>query len=202
MRNKYQVHIVTALVLAALLVGAFSASFTFAKGATQASSTPSAKRANSQVVAMHTVNMQQVPAATSKSLSHSAAQMPFLTGVSPAVTLLFSLNQGLLMCKLGVKYISPFIGRADDIDTEGINVISMILRKVIDQYNFKTQILAASLRNTIHFHQSALAGADVATVPVSLFETLMNHPLTDKGMQLFDDDWKKLGIKKFPDAIR
>ncbi len=85
MRNKYQVHIVTALVLAALLVGAFSASFTFAKGATQASSTPSAKRANSQVVAMHTVNMQQVPAATSKSLSHSAAQMPFLTGVSPAV---------------------------------------------------------------------------------------------------------------------
>src|SRR5579863_3810571 len=85
MRKNYQGHIVTTLVLAALFVSAFSASFAFAKGAAPASLTPTAQRADAHVVAMHTVNMQQVPAATSKSLSHSSVQMPFLTGVSAAV---------------------------------------------------------------------------------------------------------------------
>ncbi len=118
-------------------------------------------------------------------------------GINVNITLLFSLNQGLLMSKLGVKYISPFIGRLDDIDDEGIKLI-FDLKRTMENYQFPTKILAASLRNPLHFHKAALAGADVATVPVTLFESLLNHPLTDKGMKLFDDDWKKLGIKKFP----
>lgn len=118
-------------------------------------------------------------------------------GVAVNITLLFSVNQGLLMSKLGVKYISPFIGRLDDIDVEGIDVI-YDLKQIMHNYNFTTQILAASMRSPLHIHQAALAGADIATVPVKLFESLLDHPLTDKGMLLFDEDWKKLGIKKFP----
>lgn len=118
-------------------------------------------------------------------------------GVAINITLLFSVNQGLLMSKLGVKYISPFIGRLDDIDAEGITVIQD-LKKVFENYYCSTQILAASLRSTIHVTEVALAGADVATIPVPLFESLLNHPLTDRGRKLFDNDWKKLGIKKFP----
>lgn len=118
-------------------------------------------------------------------------------GVAVNITLVFSVNQGILMAKLGVKYISPFIGRLDDIDTQGINVI-YDLKTAMKNYQFSSQILAASLRNPLHFHEAALAGADIATTPVHLFESLLNHPLTDRGMLLFDDDWKKLGIKKFP----
>ncbi|HLX40712.1 MAG TPA: hypothetical protein VKR42_09270, partial [Ktedonobacteraceae bacterium] len=85
MQKKFQSYMFTAIVLGVLIVGAFSTSFVFAKGAAQTSKTPTAKPAVSQVVAMHTVNMQKVPAVTSKSASRSAAQMPFLTGVSPTV---------------------------------------------------------------------------------------------------------------------
>lgn len=113
------------------------------------------------------------------------------------ITLLFSAVQGLLMAKLGVKYISPFIGRLDDIDMDGLAIIQD-LRHIIDTYNFSTQILAASLRHTLHVHKVALIGADIATLPVKLFDSLLDHPLTNKGMQQFDEDWQKLGIKQFP----
>ena len=101
------------------------------------------------------------------------------------------------MAKLGVAYISPFIGRLDDTETDGIDLITD-LRTMLDTYNFQTQLLAASIRSSLHLHRAALAGTDSATVPVALFQSLLNHPLTDKGRALFDADWKKLGILKFP----
>jgi len=114
------------------------------------------------------------------------------------VTLVFTLIQGLMMCKLGVQYISPFIGRWDDIDVNGIKTIQE-LRIMIDEYNFKnTQIIAASIRHLRHFHDAILLGADVATVPTSVIEKATNHPLTDQGIEKFLYDWKKLGIKQFP----
>lgn len=118
-------------------------------------------------------------------------------GIAINMTLLFSANQGLLMAKLGVKYISPYVGRLDDIESNGIKLI-YDLKKILSNYNFKTQLLAASLRTPVHFHEAALAGADCATIPPLLFETLLTHPLTTKGIGLFDEDWQKLGIKKFP----
>lgn len=118
-------------------------------------------------------------------------------GIKINVTLVFSLTQSLMMCKLGVGYISPFIGRLEDIETSGLELIAD-LREMVDIYGFKTQILAASIRNIRHVHDVILLGADCATMPVSIFETLVDHPLTDKGMAIFDADWKKLGIKKFP----
>ncbi len=118
-------------------------------------------------------------------------------GIALNITLLFSLEQGLLMAKLGVKYISPFIGRLEDVGADGISLIDD-LREMIDNYEFSTKILAASIRSKEHVGQSALAGADLITIPVPLFESLMHHPLTDKGMKLFDADWQSLGIKKFP----
>lgn len=118
-------------------------------------------------------------------------------GIKINVTLLFSAVQGLLMCKLGVRYISPFIGRLDDIDVDGIELI-YDLKKIIENYGFTTQILAASLRHVRHVHDVALSGADIATVPVKLFDELLNHPLTDKGIALFDADWRKLGLSHFP----
>jgi transaldolase len=118
-------------------------------------------------------------------------------GVAINITLLFSAVQGLMMAKLGVKYISPFIGRLDDIDTNGMQVIAD-LRRILDNYQFKTQILAASIRHPLHVHQVALLGANVATIPVKLFESLLDYPLTDKGMAQFDQDWRKLGLSTFP----
>jgi transaldolase len=118
-------------------------------------------------------------------------------GIPLNITLLFSVVQGLCMAKLQVKYISPFIGRLDDIDTDGMQLVQD-LRTILDTYCFKTQILAASLRSIPDIHQAALAGADIATLPVTIYENMLDHPLTDKGMKLFDQDWQKLGIKKFP----
>ncbi len=118
-------------------------------------------------------------------------------GIPLNITLLFSVVQGLCMAKLQVKYISPFIGRLDDIDADGMQLIRD-LREVLDNYDYKTELLAASLRSIPHLHEVALAGADIATLPVKLYDKMLDHPLTDKGMKLFDEDWQKLGIKKFP----
>ena len=118
-------------------------------------------------------------------------------GIKINSTLVFTLVQGFYMCKLGVKYISPFIGRWDDIDVKGIEVL-FELRSMIDHYQYKTQILAASLRNVRHVHQALMAGADVATVPLEVLEKSTSHILTDKGMELFDRDWQQLGHPKFP----
>ena len=110
---------------------------------------------------------------------------------------MFTLIQGLMMSKLGVRYISPFIGRWDDIDVDGIQLLNE-MRLMIDQYDYSTQILAASLRNTRHVHDAILAGADVATIPVQVLEKITRHPLTDQGIAKFDADWQKMGIKQFP----
>lgn len=118
-------------------------------------------------------------------------------GVPINVTLVFTLIQGMLMCKLGVRYISPFVGRLDDIDTDGVQVL-YDLRDMIDQYNYKTEILAASLRHTQHVHDAIRAGSDVVTVSPAVFEQIIEHPLTDAGIVKFNDDWKKLGITQFP----
>jgi transaldolase len=118
-------------------------------------------------------------------------------GVKVNITLLFTLVQALFMCKLGVRYISPFIGRLDDIDVDGLALIAE-LRQMIDTYGFETQILAASIRDDRHFHGVILFGADAATVPVTVLEKAATHPLTDQGRALFDADWAKLGIRQFP----
>lgn len=118
-------------------------------------------------------------------------------GIPLNITLVFSLTQGLMMAKLGAQYISPFIGRLDDIGANGIELIQH-LRHMIDWYNFETELLAASIRDVAHFEQTILAGADIATVPVAVFEKSLEHQLTDKGMAQFLADWKKLNITRFP----
>ena len=108
------------------------------------------------------------------------------------VTLCFSANQALLAAKAGATFISPFIGRLDDINLDGMELIEDI-RTIYDNYDFDTQILAASIRSPNHVTQAALAGADVATVPPSVLKSLVKHPLTDKGLEQFLSDWKKTG---------
>ncbi len=118
--------------------------------------------------------------------------------VSINVTLVFSLVQALLVAKLGVKYISPFVGRWDDIDIDGINLIGELV-ELKHNYDFSSEILAASIRHVMHLHHAALFGADVATIPPTLLDKLMRHPLTEQGIAKFDADWKKLGKKSLLD---
>lgn len=115
-------------------------------------------------------------------------------GIKTNVTLCFSANQALLAAKAGATFISPFIGRLDDINIDGMELIRDI-RVIYDNYDFRTEILAASIRSANHVKDSALAGADVATVPPSVLKSLVNHPLTDKGLKTFLDDWAKTGQK-------
>lgn len=112
------------------------------------------------------------------------------TGVN--VTLCFSAAQAILAAKAGAKYISPFIGRLDDIATNGMQLIHDIVQ-IYDNYDFETQVLAASIRHPMHIVDCALAGADVATVPFKVIQQLVKHPLTDKGLDAFLSDWKKSG---------
>jgi transaldolase len=113
-------------------------------------------------------------------------------GTMVNVTLCFSAVQALLAAKAGATFISPFIGRLDDIHIDGMELISEI-RQIYDNYDFKTEILAASIRTPNHVRQAALIGADVATVPYAVLKGLAKHPLTDKGLELFLADWKKTG---------
>lgn len=113
-------------------------------------------------------------------------------GVKTNLTLCFSTNQALLAAKAGATYVSPFIGRLDDINLDGMHLIRDI-RRVFDIYNFNTQILAASIRTPNHVSDAAIAGADVATIPAATLEKLANHPLTDKGLDAFVTDWKSTG---------
>ena len=108
------------------------------------------------------------------------------------VTLCFSANQALLAAKAGATFISPLIGRIDDMGVDGMELISEI-RTIYDNYDFKTEILAASIRTVNHVKQAALIGADVATVPPSTLKALVKHPLTDKGLEAFLADWAKTG---------
>ena len=115
-------------------------------------------------------------------------------GVKTNVTLCFAANQALLAAKAGATYISPFIGRLDDIHLNGMELISEI-RTIYDNYDFKTEILAASIRSVNHVKEAALIGADVVTVPAATIKALVNHPLTDKGLAAFVADWAKTGQK-------
>ncbi|MEK1889936.1 MAG: fructose-6-phosphate aldolase [Phyllobacterium sp.] len=108
------------------------------------------------------------------------------------VTLCFSANQALLAAKAGATFISPFIGRIDDMGINGMELISEI-RTIYDNYDYKTEILAASIRTVNHVKEAALIGADVATVPPATLKALVKHPLTDKGLEAFISDWKKTG---------
>lgn len=113
-------------------------------------------------------------------------------GIKTNVTLCFSANQGLLAAKAGATYISPFIGRLDDLGVDGMELIDN-LRIIYDNYDFRTEILAASIRSADHVQQCALAGADVATVPPGVLKGLVRHKLTDAGLDAFLADWKKTG---------
>lgn len=111
-------------------------------------------------------------------------------GISTNCTLVFSPGQALLAAKAGATYVSPFLGRLDDISTDGLNLISEI-RLIYDNYDFETQILAASIRHTMHVIDCAKIGADVMTGPLSSIEGLLKHPLTDIGLAKFLEDYKK-----------
>jgi transaldolase len=110
------------------------------------------------------------------------------------ITLVFNALQGLMVAKLGVCYISPFIGRLDDIGSDGMVLIEDLVT-LKQQYDFPTEILAASIRHVMHWERAALLGADVATVPPALIEAACHHPLTEAGIKKFDADWLKLGKK-------
>lgn len=112
-------------------------------------------------------------------------------GIKTNCTLCFSANQALLAAKAGATYISPFVGRLDDIGQVGMDLIKQI-RTIYNNYNIKTEILVASIRNPIHFLDSALIGADVATVPFSVIKQLAGHSLTDSGLKKFLEDWEKV----------
>ncbi|BBI33001.1 fructose-6-phosphate aldolase [Cohnella abietis] len=112
-------------------------------------------------------------------------------GIKTNVTLIFSVAQGLLAAKAGATYISPFVGRLDDIGVDGMALVRN-LRQVLDQYGLASEIIAASIRHIGHFEQAALAGAHIATIPGTLLPVLWKHPLTDNGIDRFLKDWEKV----------
>ena len=113
-------------------------------------------------------------------------------GIMTNVTLCFSAAQALLAAKAGATYVSPFVGRLDDHGADGMGLISDI-RSIFDLYDFDTEILAASIRTSDHVRQAALAGADCATLPPAVFRGLVKHPLTERGLDQFTQDWAKTG---------
>jgi transaldolase len=115
-------------------------------------------------------------------------------GTMVNVTLCFSANQALLAAKAGATFVSPFVGRHDDVGYPGMELITDI-RTIYDNYAFDTQILVASVRSPIHVHDAAKLGADVMTAPPSVIRQLFKHPLTDSGLKAFLDDWTKTGQK-------
>ncbi|WP_102224778.1 fructose-6-phosphate aldolase [Acidimangrovimonas sediminis] len=122
-----------------------------------------------------------------KACRHFAAK-----GIRTNVTLCFSANQALLAAKAGASYISPFVGRLDDLNIDGMELIREI-REIYDNYDFETEILAASIRSANHVKEAALAGADVATIPPGVIKGLASHVLTDKGLDQFAKDWAATG---------
>lgn len=116
-------------------------------------------------------------------------------GIKTNVTLCFSPSQALLAAKAGATYISPFVGRLDDVSTNGMELISQIVQ-IYRNYDYKTQVLVASIRHPLHVVEAALFGADVCTMPFNVIDKLFNHPLTDIGLEKFLSDWKKTQNKK------
>jgi transaldolase len=112
-------------------------------------------------------------------------------GIKSNVTLIFSPLQALLAAKAGATYVSPFVGRLDDISQTGMELVAQIL-EIYQNYIFETEILVASIRNPLHVLEAALMGADVATIPFKVIAQLAQHPLTDTGMKKFLDDWRRV----------
>ena len=112
-------------------------------------------------------------------------------GIPTNVTLCFHPLQALMAAKAGARFISPFVGRLDDISTDGMELVAQI-RQIYDNYGFDTEVLVASVRNPMHVVQAALMGADVATIPYRVIAQLLSHPLTDIGLARFLEDWKKV----------
>ncbi len=115
-------------------------------------------------------------------------------GIKTNVTLIFSPSQAILAAKAGADYVSPFVGRIDDISGEGMKLVREIV-EVFNNYLFETEVIVASVRHPMHFIESALIGADIATIPFQTLEKLIKHPLTDIGIERFLNDWKNLNEK-------
>ncbi len=111
-------------------------------------------------------------------------------GIKTNVTLIFSPLQALLAAKAGATYVSPFVGRLDDVGQEGLVLVEQI-RTIFDNYGYPTEIIVASIRNPIHVLNAALVGADICTIPLHVMQQLARHPLTDSGIEKFMEDWKK-----------
>ncbi|UTO28279.1 fructose-6-phosphate aldolase [Bartonella harrusi] len=159
---------------------------------------------SAEVTATQFENMMQEAAVLAKIADNICIKLPItldglkackaLTtqGLKTNLTLCFSANQALLAAKAGATFVSPFIGRLDDCSIDGTELLHEI-RTIYDNYGFATQILAASIRTINHVKEAALSGVDVATVPPAILKTLVKHPLTDKGLQIFPKDWQKTG---------
>jgi len=115
-------------------------------------------------------------------------------GIKTNVTLIFSANQALLAARAGATYVSPFVGRLDDISTEGMQLIRDIV-EIFKNYDISTEIIVASVRHPIHVLKAAKLGAHIATVPYKVIMQMIKHPLTDAGIQRFKEDWKKANLK-------
>jgi transaldolase len=116
-------------------------------------------------------------------------------GIKTNVTLMFSASQALLAAKAGATYVSPFVGRLDDISSEGMSLVADMLQ-IYENYDFKTEIIVASIRNPMHVVDAAMMGAHVATIPYAVIAQLAKHPLTDIGLEKFLKDWEKVPKKK------
>ena len=140
-----------------------------------------------EIAAIHPNMVVKIPM-TAEGLS--ACKVLSKEGVNVNMTLVFAVNQALLCVQAGAAYVSPFIGRLDDIDVSGTDLVFDIV-KVFKNYGIQTKIIAASIRNPIHVTECALAGADIATVPYKVICQMIKHPLTDIGIEKFKKDWKK-----------
>lgn len=119
-----------------------------------------------------------------------AAKRLSIEGIKTNVTLVFSPLQALMAAKAGATYVSPFIGRLDDLSQDGLVLVEQIV-DIYNNYAFETEVIVASIRNPVHVLESAIMGAHIATIPYNVLEKLASHPLTDKGLKTFLDDWNK-----------
>jgi transaldolase len=131
----------------------------------------------------------------------AAARRLSAEGIAVNVTLVFSAMQGLLAAKAGAACVSVFVGQLDDVGHDGLDVVRQ-LRRIVATYEIETEVLAASLRHPEHARRAALAGADIAALPASVLRQLLLHPLTDRGLDQFLNDWSKLGPRAKPEAAR
>jgi transaldolase len=120
-----------------------------------------------------------------------ATRMLAKDGIKVNMTLIFSANQALLAAKAGASYVSPFIGRLDDIGEDGMDLVAAIM-DIFDNYDFGTEVIVASVRHPIHVTQAARMGADIATIPYDVLKKMFKHPLTDIGIERFQKDWEKV----------